>query len=147
MSSTRHPGLTYRGRTLGEVMLFAEAWLSLALASLAVKLRPFEALVRARNSVRAELAEGVALDQLVWAISAAQRRSWLRAKCMESALALRAILHRRGGTATLHYGIRNAADEGLQAHVWLSVGGEIVIGGDVAALFTEVAAFEERAAA
>jgi hypothetical protein len=61
--------------------------------------------------------------------------------CIESALALRAMLSRRGVASTLHYGIRNDEDAGLKAHVWLSLDGRILIGGETAEQFTEVATF------
>jgi hypothetical protein len=62
--------------------------------------------------------------------------------CFESALALRAMLARRGVGATLHYGI--AREEGLKAHVWLSIGDDVVIGAEEASGFVEVAAFPPR---
>ena len=128
-------------------MLFAEAWLSLCLAALHLKLRPFERVMRCKPGREVARAVGPEIGRLVWAVAAAQRRSWLRAKCIESALALRAMLQRRHVGSTLHYGVRNAPDEYLQAHVWLSVDGQIVIGGETAALFTEVATFSAPASA
>jgi hypothetical protein len=121
-------------------MLFVEAWLSLGMAALHLKLRPFERVMQGKPQ-RALGRASPDIARLVWAVAAARRRSWLRAKCIESALALRAMLQRRHFASTLHYGVRNAPGEDLQAHVWLSVDGRIVIGGESAALFTEVATF------
>jgi hypothetical protein len=128
-------------RSVADVLLFAEAWLSLGLAAAQLKLRPFEQVMRFQAPRNAGRAGDSDLARLVWAIAAARRRAWLRGKCIESALALRSMLLRRNVASTLHYGIRNARGEELQAHVWLSVDGEIVIGGETAAMFTEVASF------
>lgn len=125
----------------GEVLLFAEAWLRLAQASLKLKLLPFERTMRTkRPRIVCSLTDSE-MKRLVWAISAARRRSWLRAMCIEAALALRSMLHVRGVPSTLHYGIRNNEGEGLKAHVWLSVNGTIAIGGETAEEFAEVATF------
>jgi hypothetical protein len=132
----------FRRRSKAEIAAFAEAWLALTAASVLLKALPFERVMRARPpSPRRELAEGE-IDRLVWAIDAARRRSWLRAVCIESALALRAMLRRRGVASTLHYGIRNDEAEGLQAHVWLSLGARILIGGETADQFAEVVTFD-----
>ena len=128
-------------RSAADVVLFAEAWLSLGLAATQLKRRPFEQVMRFKAPRTSGSGGGAEIARLVWAVGAARRRSWLRAKCIESALALRAMLRRRNVAATLHYGVRNAGGEQLQAHVWLSVDGTVVIGGEEAAGFTEVASF------
>jgi hypothetical protein len=66
-----------------------------------------------------------------------------KAVCFQNALAMQSMLRRRGVASVLHYGI--GREDGLKAHVWLSVGGEIVIGGDEAPRFVEVAAFPAAA--
>lgn len=110
--------------------------------ALQLKVLPFERVIRGKAPEhRRDFADGE-IDRLVWAINAARRRSWLRAKCIEGALALRAMLRRRGLASTLHYGIRNVGVEDLEAHVWLSVGGAILLGGETSELFTEVATFD-----
>lgn len=128
-------------------MLFVEAWLSLGLAAIHLKLRPFEQVMRCKPGREFDGTCGPDIGRLVWAVGAARRRSWLRAKCIESALALRAMLQRRHVGSTLHYGVRNAPGGNLQAHVWLSVNGQIVIGGGTAAQFTEIATFSAPASA
>jgi hypothetical protein len=139
VTSPRSPW--FRRHSAAEVAAFAEAWATLAAASLRLKALPFERVMRARPPrARGALSEGE-IARLAWAVDAARRRSWLRAVCIESALALRSMLRRRGVAATLHYGIRNEA-EGLQAHVWLSLAGRTVIGGETADQFTEVATFD-----
>ena len=126
--------------------LHAEAFASVVAASLAIRLLPFPRVVASRAAggstvSRVESAEQVARLRSV--VRAWCRRVPWRAKCFESAIALRAMLRRRGIAATLHYGMTK--DEDLRAHVWLSVAGEVVIGGEVPG-FKEVATFPPVAA-
>ena len=135
--------LTGKARRIAaaDVLLFAEAWLRLAQAALELKLLPFERTMRAKRAASSRALAEDELNRLVWAINAARRRSWLRAMCIEAALALRSMLGSRGIASTLHYGIRNLEGEGLKAHVWLSVDGTTAIGGETAEEFAEVATF------
>jgi hypothetical protein len=55
---------------------------------------------------------------------------------------LQRLLRRGGVDARLHYGARGNGGAGnLEAHVWVSVGGRILIGGDEAAGFAELAVY------
>ncbi len=130
-----------RRRRLGraDYTLLAEALASLAAASAAIRLLPFRRLVAAvaRAPKRSRRPAGGA--RLRWAVRAWQRRVPWRAVCFQSALALQMMLKRRGVPSVLHYGI--AREEGLKAHVWLSVDGATVMGGEEAPRFSEVAAF------
>jgi hypothetical protein len=120
--------------------LHAEALASVVAASLAIRLLPFRRVVEARPPGRARGEVDIAL--LRAAVRAWARRVPWRAKCFESGVALRAMLARRGIPSTLHYGIGSGED--LIAHVWLSVDGETVIGGEEAAKFAQVAEFAPR---
>jgi len=142
MPAARSSIRNHRRRSAAELAAFAEAWLALAAAALRLKALPFEKVMRGRAPPFAAALHGADTARLVWAVNAARRRSWLRAMCIESALALRTLLGRRGVAATLHYGIRKGAAGELEGHVWLSVGGEILIGGETAEQFTQVATFE-----
>ena len=79
--------------------------------------------------------------RLRWAIWAVARRLPLRTKCIEMAVCLHAMLRRRGIASTLHYGIRRDDVGNLGAHVWLSIDGQVVIGGEAAPDFACVATF------
>lgn len=131
-----------RHHSAADFAVFGEAWLTLGAASLQLKSLPFERVMRCKAPTTAGTLTQTEIDRLVWAVTAARRRSWLRAVCIESALALRSMLRRRGVGSTLHYGIRNDEAEGLKAHVWLSLGGKIVIGGETSEQFTEVVTFD-----
>ena len=72
-------------------------------------------------------------------VAAIAWRMPFRALCFEQGLTVQRMLRRRGIPARLHYGI--AAGDELKAHVWISVDGTIVHGGEVAPRYAEVAAW------
>jgi hypothetical protein len=126
-----------------QLALHAETIVSVVAASVAIRLLPFPRVVAAP---RVRSRGGERQGEVVRARAAVRawcRRVPWRALCFESALALRAMLARRGIPSTLHYGIARE-DSQLKAHVWLSVEGEAVIGGAEAPLFSEVATFPPR---
>lgn len=51
------------------------------------------------------------------------------------------MLRRRGVPSTLFYGVRQSADAGLLAHVWLKVGPIDVVGCDIAGDYAELLHF------
>jgi hypothetical protein len=54
------------------------------------------------------------------------------------------MLRRRGVDARLHYGARQGVgNKLLEAHVWVSVAGEIVIGAEEASRFALLATYPE----
>lgn len=126
------------GRRLAprRIALHLEALAAVIGASLAIRMLPFPRIVAARAAPGRAGDADIALLRPV--VRAWCRRVPWRALCFESALALRTMLRRRGVDAVLHYGM--AQDEDLRAHVWLSVGGETVIGGEAEG-YKEVAQF------
>jgi hypothetical protein len=113
----------------------------LTVASAAVALVPFR---RALSFGCVGLGDksNCSIADYVWAVRAAARRLPWRTKCIEQGLALQRMLRLAGVDATLHYGARHDPHSGkLEAHVWVSVGGEVVIGGEEAAGFAEIAAY------
>jgi hypothetical protein len=122
-------------------LLLGEAAAGLARSAYQVRFKPLSQIVAAPGAKEPAGAMGDGeLKRLLWAVLLTRRVVPFRAKCFESALCLRSMLARRGVSSTLHYGIGKAVKE-LRAHVWLSVGGRTVIGGDVAPEFTSVASF------
>jgi hypothetical protein len=146
MASFRSTIQSVRRHSAADFAAFGEAWLALGTAALQLQSLPFERVMHCKAPTVAGTLKQSEIDRLVWALDAARRRSWLRAVCIESALALRAMLRRRGVASTLHYGIRNDEGEGLKAHVWLSLDGKILIGGETSEQFTQVATFDPSSA-
>ncbi len=124
-----------------DYLLLAEALAAVTAASVAIKAAPFRTLGRfaSRPPARPRPAAPGEAARLARAVRAGARRAPWRVVCFQQALALQMLLRRRGIVAVLHYGI--AQQEALKAHVWLSVDGETVIGGEEAPRYTEVARF------
>lgn len=85
-----------------------------------------------------------ALERVVRAIEYVAPRLPFRALCYQRGLAAQRMLRRRGIDAILHYGARQA-DHDLTAHVWVTVGPTIVIGGEARPGYVEVARFPRGA--
>jgi hypothetical protein len=135
-----------RRRPLGATnrRLLAEALPALVLASLAVKLVPFRRVARAasrRGRAAGAPADAAFLRQARWAVAAWAKRVPWRAVCFQQGLALHAMLRRRGIPSVLHYGVAKDGEAGLRAHVWVTVDGRPVIGGEEAPAFACVATF------
>jgi hypothetical protein len=137
--------------SLAEWGLLAEALGTLALASLAIRLLPFRK-VAGLASRRALDGPAGARDArrrtryVRWAVNAWGRRVPWRAVCFQRGLAAHLMLRRRGIASSLHYGVAQTAEEGLLAHVWVSVDGDIVMGGEEAPRFACLTSFPATAA-
>ena len=82
------------------------------------------------------------MEDCLWAVDAAARRLPWRTMCIEKGLAVQRLLRRNGIDARLHYGARNNAyRDRLEAHVWVTVDGRAVIGGEEADDFAELASY------
>ena len=133
-----------RRRSPGDYALLVEALAAVASASLAIALAPVRRVgaIASRSPRRTRAGEANEIARLRRAVQVWSRRAPWRVVCFQSALALQMMLRRRGIASTLHYGI--AQGDALKAHVWLSVAGTIVIGGEDAPRFTEIARFPPR---
>lgn len=124
----------------GRRRLLLQAGALLALASAKMVLLPFRRAIRfgcvpPRNRRRS-------VDDVVWAVEAAARRAPWRTMCIEKGLVVQRMLRSGGLDAVLHYGARHHNDtQRLEAHVWVTVGGRAVIGGEEAEGFREIATF------
>lgn len=142
MKSNRRPGRLRRLAALGprRRRLLAEAVVRLAQARLALRLRPFDKAIRAGLVPPASVA-GDRIADCAWAVTAAAARVPWRAMCIEQGIALQRMLRRRGVDASLHYGLAIDPDRAMKAHVWVSVSGTVVIGGDPIGDYSCVATF------
>jgi hypothetical protein len=132
----------------GDWLLLGEALLTLAWASLAIDLLPFRRVAAAASRPRAApRARAVAARKIKWAVEAWGRRVPWRAVCFQRGLAAHVMLRRRGLPSLLHYGVANDAGGGLKAHVWISLDGVPLVGGEEASAFTCLATFPALAPA
>ena len=120
-------------------LLIRATWL-LSAASAGVALLPFRRAIR--FGCVAARGDQLSVEDCVWAVEAAARRLPWRTMCIEKGLAAQHLLRRAGIDAVLHYGARREPEVGkLEAHVWVSVASETVIGGEEAPGFREIATF------
>jgi hypothetical protein len=117
---------------------------SITLASLAVRLLPFHWLARSavwgRGDRRVDANDTLQAAELARIVLSASRRAPWRVVCLQEGLALQWLLRLRGFPSLFHFGI-GSGDEGLSAHVWVSLNGQILIGADEAGAHARVASF------
>jgi len=75
-----------------------------------------------------------------WAIDTLGARPWIHALCLPRALAAHAMLRRRGIASQLCLGVKRGTGA-LDAHAWVEVRHDKIVGGAEAADFTRLAAF------
>jgi hypothetical protein len=126
-------------------LVLAEALVTLTFVSLAIRLLPFRLVVKAAKAgAAAPAATAEARTTVIrcrWAVEKwADAVPW-RTVCFQKGLALHMMLRRRRIASTLHYGVMQNQERGLTAHVWVSESGQIVIGGEIAADYQELACF------
>ena len=136
-----HPVARLRRQSPERRRLLLSASTLLTVASAAVAALPFRKAIRF-GSVPIGRETPLILDDLVWAIEAAARHLPWRTLCIEQGLAGQRLLRRRGVDASLHYGIRHHPEsDKLEAHVWVTVNGRPIIGGEEVPGFAEVARY------
>lgn len=124
-----------------DLALLAESVAALAVAAAAIRLLPFRRLVeRIEAAPIAASICAVEAERVAWAVAAAARRVPWRAVCFQQGLAGYWMLRRRGLAAMLHYGL-GTRDAGLAGHVWLSVDGRVLLGGEQVPDFQHVISF------
>ncbi|MDB5720492.1 MAG: stage sporulation protein [Alphaproteobacteria bacterium] len=124
----------------------AESLVTLAFVSLAIKLAPFRSVVKllskpgdAKPAATPE--ERTEVIRCRWAVERLAALVPWRTVCFQKGLALHLMLRRRRIASFLHYGVLQNAERGLAAHVWVSESDRIVIGGEIAADYSELARF------
>lgn len=114
----------------------------LGYANLALKFLPFsKAILLGSRSIRHRTnLEPRLVTDWVSAIKRASRAVPWRSVCIHEGLVLQRLLRRHGLPAILCYGTTQEDGE-LKSHVWVKVGNELVIGGDVADRFQLLAVY------
>jgi hypothetical protein len=131
----------------GRRLLAAEAAVWLVVAALGLRLTTFARLAAASGRPLARVRSGDGASdaaRVAWAVEAASRRAPWDPRCFERGLAAHFMLRRRGRDSTLCYGARNDDSRGPSAHVWVSLDGRHVVGGEEAPRFALLAQFPAR---
>jgi len=126
-----------------------EAALALSVTSLVIAVFPFRRIAgwaSTRGIVTRPSSDHAGALRVAQAIESWGRRLPWKTVCFQKGLALHWMLRRRGISTRLHYGVGHSSKKALRAHVWISVGGEIVMGGEVAHEFTCLAVFPSQPA-
>lgn len=119
--------------------LLPRAMTNLIAASVVVAFFPFRTAIRL-GSIRLRARGHASSEDIVWAVETASRRMPWRTVCLQKGLAAQHMLRATGIDARLHYGLRHNSDR-LEAHVWVSVGESILVGGEQASGFARVSVF------
>jgi len=124
-------------------VLIEAAWTH-ARFSAAAKVRPIAKLAEATLRAGRRVEGDVDLAWIKRAVTAASRLSPWRSVCLHRALTLHRMLRRRGVPSVLHYGISPVSGK-FGAHMWVTLGDEILIGGETRAAHVCVAHFPREA--
>ena len=130
-------------RTMRRVYL-REAAVMLVLARLAVRfVSPARILAWADRPPRRIRRFAVdEIGRVSWAVENVGARPWMNALCLPRALAAHAMLRRRGIASRLCLGVaRDRARDALNAHAWVEIGNDKIVGGADADGFTRLATF------
>lgn len=140
---------TFARQKRKDQLLLIEALFELARAR-ALKTLPFPAVAKTLG-VRREESPGehrIGEENTLYRISRAVR--WMarhtpwESKCMETAIAARRMLERRGIACTLYFGTGRDETGRLAAHAWLRSGPFVITGGEEMHKFTAVEWFATR---
>jgi len=130
---------------VGDVLLFAESCVYLAIARIAVAVLPFAYIAQWMSKPRAPKQSTTGVDRIAVAIERASRRAPWRTVCIHQGISAQRMLRRRGYDSAFVYGLA-IPDSKLKAHVWVTVDGRAVTGGHASDGFVAVATFPQASA-
>lgn len=135
-------------RRAAKIYLFGEAVGWLAWAGILIRCLPFKRLTGYLTPPVSSVskANDKVSEQVRWAVKAAAKRVFWRAVCFHQGIAAQRMLCRRGIRAELCYGVRHkpGVETGMEAHVWVVAEDRIVVGGETADAFSEIARFSPQ---
>ena len=116
------------------------AWARSALAAVPVKKLIAQRARPVRDLGLSAPERSARLNDARWAVLVVARYSPIRFVCFPQCLAASALLRSAGIASRLHYGVRRTGQAArLETHTWLEADGQILIGGEVAQDFSELA--------
>lgn len=122
-------------------LLLAQCALGLVRASLTLRAAGFETVMSALpDAGEAGPCPPAIARRLGRALDAWERRVPWRWKCFEKGLAAHRWLSARGYASTVHYGARRTGPR-LEAHVWVTSGGQPVVGCSQLGTYAELRRF------
>ena len=123
-------------------MYLREAALMIVLARLAVRFIPPARIFSWANRPPRRINRFAAdeANWIAWAVGTAAAKPWINALCLPRALAVHAMLRRRGIVSRLCLGVARE-QSGLAAHAWVEVGKQRIDGGGGEAGYARLAEF------
>ena len=131
------------------LLLRAVAWL--AVIRIVLGRIPFTtlrklAIGRPRKPAGSPTGDREFIDRVVWAVTVTAERAPGWTTCLTQALAVQAMLARRGHPSRLHIGVMRGGKGELDGHAWVEHQGRVLIGGSVPELarFVPLTAFDSE---
>lgn len=93
-----------------------------------------------RPQRRATRFAAVEANWVAWSIGCMSAKRWINASCLSSALAVHAMLRRRGIVSRLCLGVARDASA-VVAHAWVEAGQHVIVGAAEAGRFTQIVQF------
>lgn len=133
-----------RKLTVNELLLIPETLFNLAIARLKVSIFPSAKYLPPvpKSAKHLPPKEKVETSKIIASvISGLSSRTPFASTCLVKVLAMHKMLERRKIPHTVHFGITKNQSRELNAHAWLSVAGEVLIGGENLQDFQEISRF------
>jgi len=124
-------------RSPADYLFLSEVLITLAAASLAIRILPFRVIVRiagrplSRGKLPSDKQLPICMRVRQAVIAWTKRLPW-HPMCFPQGLATHWLLRRRGVPSVLYYGAKPLDNGGLTAHVWVCVDEIAVVGGEAA---------------
>jgi hypothetical protein len=118
--------------SLYEITLIPEVTVQLFIARLKVSFLSSEKYLKIEhltNFSRQDTDNIVKAKMIAGIVEGLSQRTPWKSTCLVKALAVRQMLQKRGISQVLHIGVAKMPGETLQTHAWLSVNGEVILGG------------------
>nr|HEV7954946.1 lasso peptide biosynthesis B2 protein [Candidatus Acidoferrales bacterium] len=103
---------------------------------------PFRVVQRFTFKARKTKQTKYSVEQFIWAVRATSRYV-PRATCLTQAMAAQALLLRAGYTPKVKIGVAKNDKKLFEAHAWLVLGDQVLIGGTEVERYTALTVFEE----
>jgi hypothetical protein len=133
--------LPKRKISLSEISLIPEAFFNLTIAWMQVRSMPSKNYLPhlgSSNSKPNSIRKYEKSREIAAVINGLSSRTIWTSTCLIKVLAAHKMLERRGISHLLHFGVKRSSDNKMEAHAWLSVSEEVLIGGENLEEFMEI---------
>ena len=117
--------------TYSDAIALAKAATVVIAFRMALQALPFRTVRRiaARETRRRRGMDAAERERIVWAVNGVSRKIMPSRRCLVRALSVQWFLRRAGVPAELCIGARKSAEGRLNAHAWVELDGQVIIGG------------------